>query len=188
MPNYKRYVDEMPGVVLQDIWTDIQPVITGPERLGYPTQKPVALLQRIIEASSNPGDIVLDPFCGWRNNGHRGRAREAAMGRHRHLAVRSEARTRPPAASDGQRRRNRRHPHRHGRRKDAARSEPPRLRGMGSDRGPRTRAERTPRGRSRNRRPGRDDAAAPMASHLGLSSPKSRAAVTARAQCATSSG
>ena len=64
MPNYKRYVDEMPGVVLQDIWTDIQPVLTGTERLGYPTQKPVALLQRIIEASSDPEDVILDPFCG----------------------------------------------------------------------------------------------------------------------------
>ena len=63
MPNYKRYLDEMPGVVLQDIWTDIKPVV-GAERLGYPTQKPVALLRRIIEASSNPNDVVLDPFCG----------------------------------------------------------------------------------------------------------------------------
>ena len=65
MPNYKRYVDEMPGVALQDLWTDIDPVSSaGTERLGYPTQKPVALLNRIIEASSNPGDVVLDPFCG----------------------------------------------------------------------------------------------------------------------------
>jgi DNA modification methylase len=65
MPEYKRYLDEMPGVALQDIWTDVTPIISGTaERLGYPTQKPVALLERIIQASTNPGDLVLDPFCG----------------------------------------------------------------------------------------------------------------------------
>ena len=65
MPEYKRYLDEMPGVALQDIWTDINPIIAGTqERLGYPTQKPLALLERIIAASSNEGDLVLDPFCG----------------------------------------------------------------------------------------------------------------------------
>ncbi|WP_397542326.1 DNA methyltransferase [Roseovarius salis] len=63
MPEYKRYLDEMPGVPVQNIWTDIPPV-GGKDRLGYPTQKPVALLERIIAASSNPGDVVLDPFCG----------------------------------------------------------------------------------------------------------------------------
>lgn len=64
MPEYKRFLDEMPGVPLQDIWTDITPIIAGTdERLGYPTQKPVALLERIISASSNEGDIVLDPFA-----------------------------------------------------------------------------------------------------------------------------
>ncbi|MXY51182.1 MAG: hypothetical protein F4Y86_01440, partial [Gammaproteobacteria bacterium] len=63
MPNYKRYLDEMPGVPLQDVWTDI-PIALGKERLGYPTQKPLALLERIIKASSNEGDMVLDPFCG----------------------------------------------------------------------------------------------------------------------------
>ncbi|HXF95585.1 MAG TPA: DNA methyltransferase [Gemmatimonadales bacterium] len=55
----------MPGVPLQDVCTDIPPI--GPkaaERLGYPTQKPEALLERIIGTSSNPGDTVLDPFCG----------------------------------------------------------------------------------------------------------------------------
>jgi DNA modification methylase len=65
MPSYKRYLDEMPGVPLQDVWTDIPPI--GPqaqERLGYPTQKPEALLERILRASSNEGDVVLDPFCG----------------------------------------------------------------------------------------------------------------------------
>ncbi len=65
MPRYKRYLDEMPGLPAQDIWTDIQPVTArAKERLGYPTQKPLALLERIVSASSNPGDIVLDPFCG----------------------------------------------------------------------------------------------------------------------------
>jgi DNA modification methylase len=65
VPSYKRYLDEMPGVPLQDIWTDIPPIgASAKERLGYPTQKPLALLERIINASSNPGDIVLDPFCG----------------------------------------------------------------------------------------------------------------------------
>jgi DNA modification methylase len=63
MPCYKRYLDEMPGVPLQDIWSDIPPVL-GTQDLGYPTQKPEALLERIIKASSNEGDVVLDPFCG----------------------------------------------------------------------------------------------------------------------------
>jgi len=55
----------MPGVPLQNIWTDIPPVNPQAlERLGYPTQKPLALLERIITASSNEGDVVLDPFCG----------------------------------------------------------------------------------------------------------------------------
>jgi DNA modification methylase len=64
-PRLKIYLDEQPGVPLQDIWTDIQPVQAhSKERLGYPTQKPEALLQRIIESSSNKGGIILDPFCG----------------------------------------------------------------------------------------------------------------------------
>jgi len=59
------YLDDMPGVPLQDIWDDILRIgNTAKERLGYPTQKPEALLERIIEASSSPGDVVLDPFCG----------------------------------------------------------------------------------------------------------------------------
>lgn len=65
VPQYKRYLDEMPGTSLQDLWDDIKPIQSqASERLGYPTQKPVALLERIIQASSNPGDWVLDPFCG----------------------------------------------------------------------------------------------------------------------------
>ena len=64
-PRYKRYLDEMPGVSLQDMWTDIPPLAAqAKERLGYPTQKPEALLERIISASSNEGDVILDPFCG----------------------------------------------------------------------------------------------------------------------------
>ena len=64
-PRLKRYLDEAPGVVLQNIWTDIPPVNSqAREATGYATQKPLALLERIINASSNPGDLVLDPFCG----------------------------------------------------------------------------------------------------------------------------
>ena len=62
-PNYKRYLDEMPGVPLQNDWSDIRPASKS-ESMGYPTQKPQALLERIIQASSNEGDVVLDPFCG----------------------------------------------------------------------------------------------------------------------------
>lgn len=65
MPMLKHYLDEMPGIPLQTFWDDIDPVISGSsERLGYPTQKPLTLLERIIKASSNPNDIVLDAFCG----------------------------------------------------------------------------------------------------------------------------
>lgn len=64
-PRLKRYLDEMPGPIVGDIWTDISPVNSrAREREGYPTQKPEALMERIIAASSNPGDMVLDPFCG----------------------------------------------------------------------------------------------------------------------------
>ncbi|HMD86178.1 MAG TPA: DNA methyltransferase [Terriglobia bacterium] len=65
MPRYKRYLEEMHGPVLTTIWEDI-PFINSQskERLGYPTQKPEALLERIIRASSNEADVVLDPFCG----------------------------------------------------------------------------------------------------------------------------
>jgi site-specific DNA-methyltransferase (adenine-specific) len=65
VPALKRYLDEQEGNPVDDVWTDIAPVqAQAQERLGYPTQKPVALLERIISASSNPGDVVLDPFCG----------------------------------------------------------------------------------------------------------------------------
>lgn len=65
MPRLVQFADEMPGIALQDVWDDIPPIgAQAAERLGYPTQKPLALLERIIAASSNPGDTVLDPFCG----------------------------------------------------------------------------------------------------------------------------
>ncbi len=61
----KMYLDESPGVRLQNLWEDIPPIgAQAAERLGYPTQKPEALLERIIKASSNEGDLILDPFCG----------------------------------------------------------------------------------------------------------------------------
>ncbi|HXF62682.1 MAG TPA: DNA methyltransferase [Caldilineaceae bacterium] len=64
-PRLKRYLDEMPGRLISNVWTDISPLNSqAAERLGYPTQKPVALLERIIAASSHEGDVVLDPFCG----------------------------------------------------------------------------------------------------------------------------
>lgn len=64
-PRLKRYLAEQEGGVMGTVWTDISPLNSqAQERLGYPTQKPVALLERILNASSNPGDVVLDPFCG----------------------------------------------------------------------------------------------------------------------------
>jgi len=65
VPQLKRYLDEQRGRPITDVWTDIGPLNSQAlERLGYPTQKPLALLERIIEMSSNPGDTILDPFCG----------------------------------------------------------------------------------------------------------------------------
>ncbi len=65
MPRLKQYPEDLKGVPLQDVWTDIRPMHNlSEDRLGYPTQKPVPLLDRIIQASSNPGDVVFDPFCG----------------------------------------------------------------------------------------------------------------------------
>jgi site-specific DNA-methyltransferase (adenine-specific) len=65
MPQGKRLLEDAPGIPLQDIWTDIKPIHSvSSERVGYPTQKPVALLDRILRASSDEGDTVLDPFCG----------------------------------------------------------------------------------------------------------------------------
>jgi len=63
IPRYKRYLDEQEGIPVDDFWDDIE-LVSGNESLGYPTQKPLALLERIIQASSNPGDWILDPFAG----------------------------------------------------------------------------------------------------------------------------
>jgi site-specific DNA-methyltransferase (adenine-specific) len=64
-PQLKRYLSDQEGGVMGTVWTDIPPLNSqAQERLGYPTQKSVALLERILNASSNPGDVVLDPFCG----------------------------------------------------------------------------------------------------------------------------
>ncbi len=64
-PRLKTYIEQLPGIAVHDVWTDIEPInAAAQERLGYPTQKPEALLERIVRASSNEGDIVLDPFCG----------------------------------------------------------------------------------------------------------------------------
>lgn len=64
-PQLKRYLEEMKGGVMGNVWTDIAPVNSqADERLGYPTQKPIALLRRIIETSTNEGDLVFDPFAG----------------------------------------------------------------------------------------------------------------------------
>lgn len=65
IPRFKGYYNPNAGIPAADVITDIPPIASqSAERLGYPTQKPVALLERFIKASSNPGDIVLDPFCG----------------------------------------------------------------------------------------------------------------------------
>lgn len=65
VPAQKRYLDEMPGVPLQDIWMDVPPVqAQAHERLGYDTQKPEALLERVIRLATEPGDLVADFFCG----------------------------------------------------------------------------------------------------------------------------
>ena len=65
VPRYKRYLDEVKGIAIGDTWDDIPAINSqAQERLGYPTQKPLSLLKRMIEASSNEGDTLLDPFCG----------------------------------------------------------------------------------------------------------------------------
>lgn len=79
VPRLKRYLDEGKGVPLGSVWDDIGPVQgVGKERVGFPTQKPLKLMQRIIEISTDPGDIVLDAFCGC------GTALEAAQNSGRH--------------------------------------------------------------------------------------------------------
>lgn len=65
IPQMKRYLDEQRGRPLSDVWADISPLNSqAAERLGYPTQKPLQLIERIIRLCTNQGDVVLDPFCG----------------------------------------------------------------------------------------------------------------------------
>jgi site-specific DNA-methyltransferase (adenine-specific) len=65
VPQLKRFIDEQKGLPLGDVWTDIAPLNSQAiERIGYPTQKPMSLLERLIRLTSNEGDVVLDPFCG----------------------------------------------------------------------------------------------------------------------------
>ena len=65
VPRFKRYLSTSKGRKVHDVITDINPIASkSKERVGYPTQKPIALLERIIKASSNQGDLILDPFCG----------------------------------------------------------------------------------------------------------------------------
>jgi adenine specific DNA methylase Mod len=85
VPQYKRYLDEMSGVPVQNLWTDLPPLNNrSKEMLGYPTQKPEALLERILKASSNEGDVVLDPFLRMRHDDPGGAAVEPALDRDRH--------------------------------------------------------------------------------------------------------
>jgi len=65
MPRLKQYAADLAGIGLQDVWTDVYPINSqAQERLGYPTQKPEALMDRIIQTSSNEGDLILDAYCG----------------------------------------------------------------------------------------------------------------------------
>jgi hypothetical protein len=65
VPEFKRYLDEQVGVPIQDLWNDLDPInAKAIERLGYPTQKPSTLLERIVATSSSEGDLVADFFCG----------------------------------------------------------------------------------------------------------------------------
>lgn len=65
VPQRKQYLEDGKGVAVQSLWDDIQALSpTAAERIGYPTQKPVALLERVIRASTNEGDVVLGAFCG----------------------------------------------------------------------------------------------------------------------------
>ena len=64
-PRLKRFLNQMPGNLVDNVWTDIPPINSqARERIGYPTQKPLSFLERIIKASLNEGNVVLDPFCG----------------------------------------------------------------------------------------------------------------------------
>ena len=65
VPSFKQYLNDMQGAIVQEIWTDLNPISSqSNERFGYPTQKPETLMERIIKASSSKDDLILDPFCG----------------------------------------------------------------------------------------------------------------------------
>lgn len=85
VPREKRYLDEQEGFPLQDIWTDVKPISAqAAERLGYPTQKPEALLDRIIKASSEPGGNGAGPVLRLRHDGSLGPPARTAVDRDRH--------------------------------------------------------------------------------------------------------
>jgi site-specific DNA-methyltransferase (adenine-specific) len=86
----KEYLDDAEGPPLQDIWTDIGLGPTAGERLGYQTQKPLALLKRIISASTNLGDVVLDPFCGCGTTIHAAQKLDRQWDRDRHHLSRDQ--------------------------------------------------------------------------------------------------
>ena len=87
VPSYKQYLESSPGNAIQDIVWDISPAL-GNEDMGYATQKPRALLERIIAASSNEDDLVLDPFCGCGTTIAAARELGRAWNRHRCLRLR----------------------------------------------------------------------------------------------------
>ena len=85
VPQYKKYLADSKGRTITDDWSDIEQA-AGKEALGYPTQKPLALLERVIQASTNDGDLVLDPFCGLRDGSRRCGEAEAPLDWHRHYS------------------------------------------------------------------------------------------------------
>ena len=93
LPMRKQYLDEQPGCPLQNIWVDIKSIQNTPkEKMGYSTQKPLALLERIISASTNEGDVVLDPFCGCATTLEAAHKLKRKWDRDRHSHTRDKAR------------------------------------------------------------------------------------------------
>ena len=83
VPRFKRYLDDERGIPLDDVWTDITKV-SGNEDKGYDTQKPRVLIERVTDASSEPDDLILDPFCRMCDDDGSGTQTGATMDRHRH--------------------------------------------------------------------------------------------------------
>ena len=99
----KRFLDELKGKPVQNLWTDIKMVSSqAQERIGYPTQKPLSLLERIITASSKAGDVVLDPFCGCATACVAAEKLGRKWAGHRHLSQGRRACESPPARLHGQ--------------------------------------------------------------------------------------